>query len=64
MEQLKLFDDIVYRITYWHYPFNDKGEYIHTRLDLYEEILPEHKLKDMLRCLYITNCVNIKYNPI
>lgn len=64
MEQLLLFQDVQIKITYWTHPFNKKGDYIKSVMQLYEEIVPEHRLKDMLWQLEICECVNVKWQPI
>jgi hypothetical protein len=64
MKQLLLFQDVKFKISYWDFPFDEKGMYIKNQMQLYEEIVPEHRLKDMLNTLELCECYNIKYQPI
>jgi hypothetical protein len=59
--QLKLFEDRMYLITYWTHPFNSEGEYIKEYMQKFEELIPEHRLYDFVSMLNIINCRNIKY---
>lgn len=64
VNQLKLFEDRMYLITYWAHPFNKKGYHIENVMQKWEETIPEHRLKDMLWQLELCECVNIKCKEI
>jgi hypothetical protein len=59
--QLKLFDDELYEISYWAYPFDKKGNYIFTRMEKYIDIKKEHELKDFIKDLELLNYMNINF---
>jgi hypothetical protein len=59
--QLKLFDDEQVKVTYWHYPFNTKGNYDYSRMIMLTEIISETRLPEFLRMLTVMGSLNIKY---
>lgn len=62
--QLKLFEDRMYLVTYWAHPFNKQLNYIKSILTKYEEQIPEHKLNEFIKYLELLKYKNIQVKEI
>lgn len=59
--QLKLFEDEQVKVTYWHYPFNDMGNYDYSVMVKFTQIITENRLPEFLKMLSVMGSYNIKY---
>lgn len=58
--QLKIFDEDIYIVSYWHYEFDNNGTYIKTHLTKFTEIIEDYRLIEFISMLKLTCCKNIK----
>ena len=59
--QLKLFEDEQVKVTYWHYPFNNDGNYDYSVMVKFTQIISIDELPQFLKMLSCMGSYNIKY---
>jgi hypothetical protein len=60
LTQLLLFPEEQKLVSYWHFPFDDKGNYIKNRMDNFTEYVQETRLPEFINMLQVIGAVGIK----